>query len=81
MITNNDTKKRFAKEKAKDKFKTQQASSDEEEFSLPSHIMDISASFTGSSKSISNLNSASKTLQRKALPFSSGTKTFLTAIM
>ena len=80
MIMNNDTKKRFAKEKAKDKFKTQQASSDEEEFSLPSHIMDISASFTGSSKSISNLT-ASKTILRKAQPFSSGTKTFLTAIM
>ena len=58
MIMNKDSKKRVAKEKALDKLKEQQADSEEYDFSLQGSIKDCSASFSGSSKRSSILNSA-----------------------
>ena len=58
MIMNNDNKKRVAKQNALDKLKDQQADSEEYDFSLQGSIKDCSASFSGSSKRSSILNSA-----------------------
>ena len=81
MIVKKDNKKRVAKQNAFDKLKEQQADSEEYDFSLPSSIKGVSASISGSSKRSSILNSAGQTIIRKVLPFSSGTQTFITAIM
>ena len=51
MITTKDIKKRVAKDNALNKLKNQQPDSEDDDYSLPSIIKDVSASFSGSSKS------------------------------
>jgi hypothetical protein len=75
------TTARTAKVNAQSKIKQQQASSDEEDFSLPSSIRDFSASGSSNSKKSSILNSANVSNLKKLRPFSSETQTFVAKVL